>query len=125
MLVVRPWKILSFWSSGANAHDRGEAGCHRREAGCRALVKAGCRVFWEAGCRCTHYCTTKHRPLACLFTARLVPTGVKSASRETMYYLERETGLEPATACLEGRWSQNHRPLPVKWLWESIHTFSL
>jgi hypothetical protein len=33
----------------------------------------------------------------------LFPTGVKSACKETVYNEERETGLEPATACLEGR----------------------
>ncbi len=27
----------------------------------------------------------------------------RPACRETMYKVERETGLEPATACLEGR----------------------
>src|SRR5581483_3412199 len=63
----------------------GEAACQWRETGCRALVKAGCCGFWEAGCRCTQFCTTKHRSLACLFTAWLVSTGVKSASRETVY----------------------------------------
>src|SRR5438477_8903480 len=67
------------------------------------LVKAGCRVFCEAGCRCAPFCTIKHRLLAYLFTAWLFPTGVRSACKETMYYEERETGLEPATACLEGR----------------------
>jgi len=30
--------------------------------------------------------------------------------------LERETGLEPATACLEGRVSRLRRSLPVHWL---------
>ena len=33
-----------------------------------------------------------------------------------MYNLERETGLEPATACLEGRVSHDRRSLPRKWL---------
>ncbi len=28
---------------------------------------------------------------------------------------KRETGLEPATACLEGRYLQNHRSLLIKW----------
>ena len=28
----------------------------------------------------------------------------------------QSTGCEPATACLEGRWSQDRRLLPVKWL---------
>jgi hypothetical protein len=59
--------------------------------------------FCEAGCRCAPFCTTKHRLSAYLFTAWLFPTGVKSACKETVYRKERETGLEPATACLEGR----------------------
>src|SRR6266700_8060733 len=99
---------------------RQEAGCHRCEAGCRALVKAGCRVFCEAGCRCAPFCTIKHRLPAYLFTAWLFPTGVKSACKETMYFEERETGLEPATACLEGRVSQDRRSPGMKWLWGPI-----
>jgi hypothetical protein len=34
--------------------------------------------------------------------------------------LERETGLEPATACLEGRVSQNHRSPGIDRLHEPI-----
>ena len=30
-------------------------------------------------------------------------TGARSSCKETVHRLERETGLEPATACLEGR----------------------
>jgi hypothetical protein len=33
----------------------------------------------------------------------LFSTGARSACKETVYEGERETGLEPATACLEGR----------------------
>ncbi len=42
-------------------------------------------------------------PLAFSFTVWLPPTGSRSACTETVYNVERETGLEPATACLEGR----------------------
>src|SRR6266571_2591081 len=42
-------------------------------------------------------------PLAFSFTVWLPPTGSRSACTETVYTWERETGLEPATACLEGR----------------------
>src|SRR6266571_5665369 len=42
-------------------------------------------------------------PLAFSFTVWLPPTGSRSACTETVYSVERETGLEPATACLEGR----------------------
>ena len=34
--------------------------------------------------------------------------------------VEQETGLEPATACLEGRVSRDHRSLGIDWLWETI-----
>src|SRR5207244_8394651 len=101
---VKSWDILSILSPRANLVGKTEeAGCHRREAGCRALVKPGCCVFCEAGCRCAPFRIIKHRLLAYLFTAWLFPTGVRSACKETMYGEERETGLEPATACLEGR----------------------
>ena len=42
-------------------------------------------------------------PLAFSFTVWLPPTGSRRACTETVYSVERETGLEPATACLEGR----------------------
>jgi hypothetical protein len=35
--------------------------------------------------------------------------------------LERETGLEPATACLEGRNSQERRSLVLKWLYRPFY----
>src|SRR5881628_3636413 len=41
--------------------------------------------------------------LAFSFTVWLPPTGSRRAYTETVYSVERETGLEPATACLEGR----------------------
>jgi hypothetical protein len=34
--------------------------------------------------------------------------------------MERETGLEPATACLEGRASQDRRSFGIDRLWEPI-----
>ncbi|SRR6266699_311754 len=37
----------------------------------------------------------------------------------------QSSGYKPATACLEGRSSQDRRPLPMNWLWESVHTCSL
>src|SRR5947209_9646435 len=86
------------------------------------LMKAGCRVFCEAECRCAPFCTIKHRLLAFLFTAWLFPTGVRSACKETMYGKERETGLEPATACLEGRYAQNRRLLVLSPPEKSVHT---
>jgi hypothetical protein len=62
---------------------------------------------------------------AFLLAAWLFSTGARSTCTETVYTWERETGLEPATACLEGRRSQNRRQPAIKCLWESIHTFSL
>src|SRR5713226_2777883 len=41
--------------------------------------------------------------LAFLLAAWLFSTGARSTCTETVYTWERETGLEPATACLEGR----------------------
>jgi len=42
-------------------------------------------------------------PLAWPLAARLFRDGLESACTETVHTVERETGLEPATACLEGR----------------------
>jgi len=53
-------------------------------------------------------------PFACLQTACRQPAKRLVVSRE------RETGLEPATACLEGRMLQYRRSLAVEWLQERI-----
>jgi hypothetical protein len=37
----------------------------------------------------------------------ILSIGLRSGSRETVHREKRETGLEPATACLEGRNSTN------------------
>ena len=42
-------------------------------------------------------------PLAFPLAGWLFSTGARSACKETVHRWERETGLEPATACLEGR----------------------
>jgi hypothetical protein len=65
-------------------------------------------------------CTKKHRLLAFPNTAWLSPGGFSPASREMMQNVERETGLEPATACLEGRVSQDRRSLGIDRPWEPI-----
>jgi hypothetical protein len=39
----------------------------------------------------------------------LFSTGARSACKETVHRWERETGLEPATACLEGRRLRSRR----------------
>src|SRR5258708_40182631 len=39
-----------------------------------------------------------------------------------MYKLERETGLEPATACLEGRWLRSRRSLDLHRPYSRFHT---
>ena len=57
---------------------------------------------------------------AFLLAAWLFSTGVRSTCTETVYTWERETGLEPATACLEGRVSQDRRSPGMKWLWGPI-----
>ena len=72
---------------------------------------------WEAVCRCVLFCAKKKRLLALSFVVWLPLTGSRGACKETVYRLERETGLEPATACLEGRWSQYRRPVGMKWLY--------
>ena len=79
----------------------------------------------EAVCRCTPFCTQQNRPLASSFTVWLPPTGSRRACRETVYSVERETGLEPATACLEGRVSQNRRQLAMNWLNWLVYTIFL
>ena len=53
-------------------------------------------------------------PLACLQTVCRQPAKRLVVSRE------RETGLEPATACLEGRGSQDRRSPGIDRLWEPI-----
>jgi hypothetical protein len=55
----------------------------------------------------------------------LFSTGSRSACKETVYRKERETGLEPATACLEGRYLQVHRSLLMKWLQEGVYTIRI
>src|SRR6266851_494779 len=42
-------------------------------------------------------------PLALPLAGWLFSTGARSTCKETVHTKERETGLEPATACLEGR----------------------
>jgi hypothetical protein len=97
------------------------------EAGCHTLAEAGRHVHRgrrsrenEAGCRCTPCDTYKHRPLAYHNAAWLSPGGFSPACKETMYIVERETGREPATACLEGRVSHDHRLFGIDRLWEPI-----
>ena len=58
----------------------------------------------------------KNRLLASSITAWLSPDGLRRACRETVRSRERETGLEPATACLGSRISQECRPLVIRWL---------
>ena len=58
-------------------------------------AEAECRVRSEAECRCTLICTQQNRPLAFSFTVWLPPTGSRRACTETVYSVERETGLEP------------------------------
>ena len=58
-------------------------------------------------------------PLAFSFTVWLPPTGSRRACTETVYSVERETGLEPATACLD------RRLLDTKSLYRLIELYSL
>src|SRR6266567_7510010 len=53
--------------------------------------------------------TSQNRLLAVAFAVWLFSNGSRSACTETDYRKERETGLEPAIACLEGRRTQNRR----------------
>ncbi len=43
--------------------------------------------------------------------------------RETLQNVERETGLEPATACLEGRLPHDHRSLLMNRLHERLSCY--
>ena len=61
-------------------------------------------------------------PLAFPLAGWLFSTGARSACKETVHVLERETGLEPATACLEGRVSRYRRPFAMKWLYWLVYT---
>src|SRR6266480_3393261 len=56
----------------------------------------------------------QNRPFASCITAWLPLGDLRSSCTETVSTVERETGLEPATACLKGRWSQDHRLLDTK-----------
>ena len=74
------------------------------------------------------------KPSPCFLLRRLVVTNwlQMHLHRDGLYTLERETGLEPATACLEGRRLQNcrsaglHRPdsrfytvyVHCEWAWQ-------
>ena len=49
----------------------------------------------------------------------------KSVEQETKGKEERETGLEPATACLEGRVSRNRRSFAMNWLNWLVYTIFL
>jgi len=51
--------------------------------------------------------------LAFPLAAWLSPIGSRSTCTETVYTLERETGLEPATACLEGRNSTTNSAIEI------------
>ncbi len=51
--------------------------------------------------------------LAFSFTVWLPPTGSRRACTETVYSVERQTGLEPATACLEGRNSTTNSAIEI------------
>ena len=62
-------------------------------------------------------------PLAFSFTVWLPPTGSRRACTETVYSVERETGLEPATACLEGRLSHYRRSLDMNWPYSRFRRF--
>ena len=61
-------------------------------------------------------------PLALPLAGWLFSTGARSACKETVQSRERETGLEPATACLEGRVSQDHRQIAMNWLNWLVYT---
>ena len=52
-------------------------------------------------------------PFALPLAGWLSSTGARSACKETAYSVERETGLEPAIACLEGRRLRYHRSLDL------------
>ena len=52
-------------------------------------------------------------PFALPLAGWLSSTGARSACKETAYSVERETGLEPATACLEGRRLRYRRSLDL------------
>src|ERR1700681_1792928 len=57
------------------------------------------------------FLTQTKPPALLLIAVRLLRNSFRGSSRETVSTWERETGLEPATACLEGRWLQDCRLL--------------
>src|SRR6266566_4281015 len=114
--------------TNATAHDGRDRSCAERKRG----KNPTCRYDFS----CRNACPTSRQvvaertfaknndvsllavtPFACLQTDSTGP------AKRLVVSGERETGLEPATACLEGMWSQDRRPLAMKWLWESVHTF--
>jgi hypothetical protein len=58
-------------------------------------------AFWQ----------NRNRLLVGSLTACLSSSGFSRACKGTVYKEEREMGLEPTTACLEGRYLQHHRSL--------------
>jgi hypothetical protein len=59
-------------------------------------------------------------PLALPLAGWLFSTGARSTCKETVHTEERETGLEPATACLEGSLLQDRRSFAISRLYKCI-----
>ena len=70
----------------------------------------------EGRCPLDAFSGKREPPLPGAFTACFLCSSLSSAGNETAQRGERETGLEPATACLEGRLPHDHRQLLMKWL---------
>ncbi len=87
--------------------------------------KAGCRVFAKAGCHpktrqdvAVYLCA--HKNIVSLLSLTLSGCHQAASHRPAerrCRHVERETGLEPATTCLEGRVSHSHRSFAANWLY--------
>jgi hypothetical protein len=109
---VRVEKASEQMYDEAGCYVLSEAGCHETRGRC--LPKTG------AGVHDTLFYSKQKRLLTFSFTAWLSSDSLGGACKETVHKEERETGLEPATACLEGRVVLNHRLLPMKRLHKGL-----
>ena len=68
---------------------------------------------WARQIAAERLCAQSKTPVLSSIADWLPSNSFRGSSRETVYSVERETGLEPATACLEGRRLQYRRSLDL------------
>ena len=77
---------------------------------------------WARQIAAERLCAQSKTPVLSSIAVWLPSNSFRGSSRETVYSVERETGLEPATACLEGRYAQKRRSPAINTLEKSVHT---